>query len=322
LKSLLNADSAGFHLPVAAGDEFYTDDFSTAELDSRPYEPPPPLPDGTCLVKHGSALGVSTLEGAYGAHGALYRTSDYYNEYARPMGKADTLFASTGWGDLTASSTASIQFHRQRLGSRRFAEREVTILRLLYPAFMAGVDTWRVWDRHRSDLLRVIDTAGQAAMVLDLTGRAVHLTPAMAALLNADGAGMDLEARVRAAARTFVGSRADDRLLSPPVQQIETAAARYAMRLCTYGNETSSPLIVAVLERLTPQTRSEEELRSAYLLTPAEARVAVLLGLGRSNAEVARILTISPHTARRHTERVFSKLGVHSRSEVASRVLG
>jgi len=32
-----------------------------------------------------------------------------------------------------------------------------------------------------------------------------------------------------------------------------------------------------------------------------------------SNAEIARLLSISPHTARHHTENVLAKVGVRSR---------
>ncbi|MFL5577606.1 MAG: LuxR C-terminal-related transcriptional regulator [Gemmatimonadaceae bacterium] len=43
---------------------------------------------------------------------------------------------------------------------------------------------------------------------------------------------------------------------------------------------------------------------------------------GYSNGGVARKLEVSPHTARRHTESVLLELDVHSRAEVAPKVLG
>ncbi|HEX6965176.1 MAG TPA: helix-turn-helix transcriptional regulator [Gemmatimonadaceae bacterium] len=57
-------------------------------------------------------------------------------------------------------------------------------------------------------------------------------------------------------------------------------------------------------------------------LTTREMEVVRLLARGLSNAEVARRLEISTHTARRHTERVLFKLGVHSRAQVAARMFG
>ena len=58
------------------------------------------------------------------------------------------------------------------------------------------------------------------------------------------------------------------------------------------------------------------------LLTDRELEVTRLLSAGRSNADVAQQLGISEHTARRHTERVLSKLGARSRAEVPGLLLG
>ena len=55
-------------------------------------------------------------------------------------------------------------------------------------------------------------------------------------------------------------------------------------------------------------------------LTAREMEVVHLLARGLSNTEVARRLGISSHTARRHTERVLFKLGVHSRAQVGARM--
>lgn len=52
-------------------------------------------------------------------------------------------------------------------------------------------------------------------------------------------------------------------------------------------------------------------------LTRREVAVARLIALGLSNKEVGAELGISIHTARRHTERIYQKLGVSSRSRVA-----
>lgn len=64
----------------------------------------------------------------------------------------------------------------------------------------------------------------------------------------------------------------------------------------------------------TVETRPlhEEEYDS---LTPREREVLHWLRLGRSNEEIGIILGISHHTVKNHLERVFQKLGVHSRFE-------
>ena len=54
-------------------------------------------------------------------------------------------------------------------------------------------------------------------------------------------------------------------------------------------------------------------------LTPAERRVAELVAEGRSNKEVAAALVVSVHTVEAALTRVYRKLGVRSRAELARR---
>lgn len=56
-------------------------------------------------------------------------------------------------------------------------------------------------------------------------------------------------------------------------------------------------------------------------LTEREAEVLGWLAEGMTNAEIARILFVSPHTVRKHVENIFEKLGVHTRTAAAARLL-
>ena len=55
-------------------------------------------------------------------------------------------------------------------------------------------------------------------------------------------------------------------------------------------------------------------------LTPAEQRVADLVVKGRTNAEVAAALFLSERTVASHLTRVYAKLGVRSRTELARKL--
>lgn len=61
-------------------------------------------------------------------------------------------------------------------------------------------------------------------------------------------------------------------------------------------------------------------LQLEYGLTARETEVALLLAEGRSNSAIATALHISTHTARHHTQRVLSKLGVHSRAAAGAAI--
>ena len=53
-------------------------------------------------------------------------------------------------------------------------------------------------------------------------------------------------------------------------------------------------------------------------LTPSEARVAELVAAGGTNREVADALFISVHTVEANLKRIYRKLGIRSRTELAS----
>jgi DNA-binding CsgD family transcriptional regulator len=57
-------------------------------------------------------------------------------------------------------------------------------------------------------------------------------------------------------------------------------------------------------------------------LTPAEERVAALVAEGRTNREVAAVLYVTEHTVERHLSRIYRKLCVRSRAELAHRFRG
>ena len=67
---------------------------------------------------------------------------------------------------------------------------------------------------------------------------------------------------------------------------------------------------------------SDEALRTRFGLTARQIVVARLLGEGLSNAEIARTLVVSEHTARNHTYQVLTKLGTSKRARVTSILRG
>lgn len=56
--------------------------------------------------------------------------------------------------------------------------------------------------------------------------------------------------------------------------------------------------------------------RELEKLTPREREVLALVGRGKSNAEIAERLVLSPLTAKTHVARLFSKLGARDRAQL------
>jgi DNA-binding CsgD family transcriptional regulator len=181
---------------------------------------------------------------------------------------------------------------------------------------------------------RVLESLDHGLLVCDLHGDVLLQTPALTRALDAEPE----QGRLRAAinkvvrglgklARSAHAATTDSRTAPITTHDIRTASARYRLRgslLSPGRNGTESDTaVVIVLERTEePAALSSDVLRTRFRLTAREQGVAKLLAEGKGNAEIARALRISPHTARRHTESVMLKLAVRSRAAVGARLRG
>ena len=103
-----------------------------------------------------------------------------------------------------------------------------------------------------------------------------------------------------------------------PVREVVSEDRRYRLeghRLQAPGT-AGGPIVLVFVEPLAESLPHDDVLRSRFGLTKNEVRVAKLIAEDLSNDEIADRLCISPHTARHHTERILSKLGVRSRTLV------
>jgi DNA-binding CsgD family transcriptional regulator len=324
---LLDADSAGFLLPVSGRLAVYSDEHDPAELAKYPDLAPPPLSTGKPIFVRCVELGVSTLDEVWGDDMHINLNSAYFNDYVAPNRAHDALTAVIPLPRLGPHGMAGVQLWHERMEGRTFGARETALLRMILPALRIGVEACVRWDRHRTDLLSMLDHLGQRLLVCDVSGRVLHATPALLAAIEEDGEGHRLMRELHAVAAELGGLAA-----SAPVEQgqpsfggrsLATAHARYAVTGALYRSPIpSSPLLVLVtVERTTPVLRSAAELRDRYGLTRAEIRVAALLVSSLTSTEIAQQLNLSPHTVRRHTESILLKARVGSRAALATKLL-
>jgi DNA-binding CsgD family transcriptional regulator len=92
------------------------------------------------------------------------------------------------------------------------------------------------------------------------------------------------------------------------------------VRACTIAGGCES-CIMLLIERASREDLVRSALAS-YPLTPREAEVAAFVLRGYSNRRIADQLILTEYTVEDHLKRIFAKVGVRSRSSLASKILG
>lgn len=257
---------------------------------------------------------------------AELRRSEYYNEFVVPSRLYDAVGVTV---DLDAGP-AGLSFYHSRPSGARFGDRAHGLLRIVLPAFRAGAEVWYRVARTGGRTLGLVDLLEDGMLLCDARGRTVHVNRALRTLLGRDPERDRLRAELGRVAAWFARCR-DGR--GDPVEggawedlsaEVRTSVGRYRLRgaLIDAGAAEPTACVLVTVEGGPLPLPPAEALCGHWGLTPRQAAVARLLAEGRSNAEVAERLGISPHTARHHTESVLLKLGVRSRAEVAARLMG
>ena len=107
----------------------------------------------------------------------------------------------------------------------------------------------------------------------------------------------------------------EDRRLSASLAEVKHIAPAFVAQLLRYANAQSSKRIVPV----HPLTDVPIESDLVDALSAREFDVLTLLASGYNNREMARKLSITPGTVKRHTQNIYSKLGVHSRTQAVAK---
>ncbi len=79
--------------------------------------------------------------------------------------------------------------------------------------------------------------------------------------------------------------------------------------------------LMLVIEHASRQDVVRSALAS-YALTPRETEVATLVLRGHSNRRIADHLVLTEYTVEDHLKRIFAKVGVRTRTALASKILG
>jgi DNA-binding CsgD family transcriptional regulator len=325
-KHLLGADLATFQLPNAEASLFFSDELEQSVITSYP-DRIDPLDRRFNVWERKATLGVCDRAAIWGAHLEEYQRGTYFQEFVVPARGFDAIILASALDPqrITPSTMATLMFHHASPRGSRFGSRGLDLLRLLQPAFETGVRSYRSFRRRHASFVQMLDTFEAGVMLMSADGRVIHENPALARMLamEAEFGTISLRDQLKFNGRCLAGSSSGEPITAPAAREIRTTRHRYTIRasLIHEGIPGDRSGIMVTLERLTRELPSTSELRERFGLTAQEATIALLLGQGKDNGEIARELVISPHTARRHTERILQKMDVRSRSEVGAKLL-
>ncbi len=196
---------------------------------------------------------------------------------------------------------------------------------LILDAMLARINAHLTNARKIRDARLALDAADQALIATDASGAILWFTPQAYRLLEErfhDAAAGDL--RLPAAVVDWLVARAAD---------APGEGARSSFLDVPHGHEDGRSRITFVrgtreggeiLFRIADSTpRSQADLLSKALgLTPREAEVAYWMAGGKSNRDIATILSLSPRTIDKHLEVIFTKLNVENRTTAAAAIIG
>jgi DNA-binding CsgD family transcriptional regulator len=228
-----------------------------------------------------------------------FRGLELYAEWYRPWRTEYELGLRLPTG--AGQSQKCFSFSRE---SRDFSERDRLLLNLLQPHLIRRHARWTIQQRAAARLAEIAESGGDpAVLILDHGGRIEFAQRAVRQLLN-DYFGEGDHSFAPVPVREWAADREqmDDLVIDGPDGQLVVSAA---------AGDRSAQTVLLLHERRSrpPLTRR---------LTQRERDVLDLVGEGKSNAEIARLLWVQPSTIRKHLENAYAKLNVRSRFEATA----
>jgi DNA-binding CsgD family transcriptional regulator len=318
-RKLLGADR-GLLVHVEPGGEakVFGDGFSSSETEA--YQNLFPRDHGANLVR-AQGLEVWTHTQLISPNPKVFFGTTIYNEYYRPVGLNDGIGYVVPWAD---DSVAILKLHNDHYGSASFGERGSEILSLALPSFKGALWYRRHFACRWADLAAMVDPLGVGVLFFDDRGKLLHRSAGLDMLFKEDPD----HGRIEQAARDVAWLTADNNgcpngaEFKPGLNAIKvvTAVSAYNLRGFRTGDEalTPRPVIIVVVERLSSRRPPPNELSDRYGLTRRECEIVYKLMTASRLTDIPGELHISESTLRHHTEHIYRKLGVHSRTELIS----
>jgi DNA-binding CsgD family transcriptional regulator len=247
--------------------------------------------------------------------------SEYYRSFALPNRLHDTVGLTLRFPDVRAE--VCLLLHKNVRQNPASLDHRRDLVEVLLEPVRAGFAI----DFSTSDpvpqLSSLIDVTGQALMLFGLDGRELSQNPVMRRILAQEREREALLGHVRGVACAVLAKATNGRSIRTDTphaddgtrREVATSQAAYRLRGNLVGRNSlgHGTAVLVSVDRVAYQVPAPDSIRARYGLTVRELQVASLIMHRLTNAEIARMLGVSPHTARHHTENVLAKFGVRSR---------
>lgn len=164
-----------------------------------------------------------------------------------------------------------------------------------------------------------LDTFGRFLLATNRAGRVLWSTPQAARLLElacptADAEGPILPRQVREWIVQRSGSDAPASTADP--LGLKPDRGSLALEFTYIGQIGPDEILLRLAEG--GGTDDQRVLQQKLMLTQRESEVLLWIARGKSNRDIADILTLSPRTVNKHLEQIYTKLGVENRASAAA----
>jgi DNA-binding CsgD family transcriptional regulator len=233
---------------------------------------------------------------------------DLYHDVYRPMGVEYQMSAAL---ETRRDCITALALSRRR---RDFSPRDRSILTHLQRQLFIALRNLLVAEdarRVRQDCAKALDSHSMATITINRRGGIVHHYGSALEWVGTRGGG-HLPADVLA----WISERRGgvNHLASP-----DLLLARPHGELVIRAFPSDHPDHTLLTLKLRPAVSSQNQ--PILNLSPRETEVARWICAGKTNAQIAQILLISPRTVQKHIEHIFDRLGVDSRVALTARVL-
>jgi len=163
-----------------------------------------------------------------------------------------------------------------------------------------------------------LDAFGRFLFAVDSGGKVLWCTPQAVKLLA--NALRDFDAEdyvVPETIRDWLQHAASAPPASPPVPiELKTHASPNKLQLLYVTQIGANEHLLRVIEG--DAGNDQMVLKSRLMITDRESEVLLWIARGKSNRDIAEILSLSPRTVNKHLEQIYTKLGVENRTSAAA----